>query len=431
MPSPIYNDYISQITLPNGTTYHVKDSEARQWIEDIAAGGLTFVIAWDGQSTPDASKIPYGVKVNYQQTEYTGTLAASTLTKANIYLVYAYTYETRNVFDEYVTVNLGTPELPNYAWECLGSTDIRLNLGDLAYHDNVVLDKGNGDNVLGADTTFTNGSSAVTFVGGTDDTFVKSYPGTSNKLETTTIKGVGADVTFTAVASATSATATNTVFGTDTTASKIVTETKTASNTVFGTATTASKATAGTAVTLATPAATATSVSYIGNAQTDSVLSGATVNGETLVLGTVAVSQGSVTGISGSETVTPYTFADVTVPVVTSNDSVSVASVKTNTDVTVPVVSSNTSVTATLVTTESKTAATAAASATTVATGSLNSEDAVGATVMTGLGTATTGSAVTSIGTGTAAAQTITVGSNDTVKVAAYDDLGVRVVDNE
>lgn len=428
MPSPIYSDYISQITVPGGTTYHIKDAEARQWIEDIAAGGLTFVVAWDGQSTPVVAKIPYGVVVTYQDIEYTGTMAAGELTKANIYLVYSHQSSGRDIYTEYVTVDFGTPELHNYGWEVLGNTDISLDvLGDLAWKDSVTLNKGNGDAVLGESTTFTTAPSAVTFSGGTTDSFVKSYPGTTSKLETTSIKGVGADVTFTTVASATSATATNTVFGTDTTASKIETETKTASNTVFGTATTASKATAGTAVTLATPAATATSVSYIGDAQTSSVLAGATVNGETLILGTVAVSQGSVTGVSGSETVTPYTFADVTVPVVTSNDSVSVASVRTNTDVTVPVVSSNTTVTATLVTTESKTAATSAASATTVATGSLDAQDTAGATILTGLGTATTATAVTDIGTGSAAAQTITVGSNDTISVAKYDDLSITV----
>jgi hypothetical protein len=35
--------------------------------------------------------------------------------------------------------------------------------------------------------------------------------------------------------------------------------------------------------------------------------------------------------------------------------------------------------------------------------------------------------AVTGIGTGTAAAQSITVGTNDKIKIAKYDDLGVTV----
>lgn len=430
MPTPQYTNYIAQITLPDNVTYHIKDSEAREWIADIMAGGLSFVLAWDGASTPVVANIPAGVVVHYNGTAYTGTLAASATTKSSIYLVHsdATPGVTRDVYEEYVTVNLGSTATPAYAWEALGNTDISLDvLGDLAWKNTVTLNKGSGDNVLGESTTFTAAASSVTFTGGASDTFVKSYPGTTSKLETTSITGTGTDVTFNAVNTNTSVTATNTVFGTDVTASKVTTETKTATNTVFGTATKASKATAGTAVSLAKPASSATNVSYVGNSSTSSLLETATVTEETLILGSVAVTQGSVTGTNGSQSITPYTFADVTVPVVTSNAEVSVSSVKTNTDVTVPVVTSNTEVTATNTTTTSKTAATKAASATTVATGSLKPNDTAGATVMTGLGTATTASALTDVGTGTAAAQTITVGTNDKVNVAKYGDLSITV----
>lgn len=429
MPTPLYQDYISQVTLPNNVTYHVKDAEARQWINDIAAGGLTFVVAWDGSSAPVVANIPAGAVVKYQGETYTGTLAASANTKPNIYLVYSDVTATgRDIYEEYVTVNFGTAAEPSYGWEVLGNTDISLDvLGDLAWKDSVTLSKGSGDKVLGESTTFTNSSSSVTFTGGDTAEVITSYPGTSSKLETASITGVGADVTFTAVKSSSDHTVTNTVFGTATTASKIATESKTATNTVLGTSTKASKATAGTAVTLAKPASSATSVSYVGNAETSSVLDTVDVNGETLVFTSVSVSQSSVTGTNGSESITPYTFTEVTVPVVTSNTEVSIASVKTNTDVSVPVVSSNTAYTASEVVTESKTAATAAASATTVATGSLKADDTVGATVMTGLGTASKETVVKTIGTGTAAAQTITVGTNDKVDVAKYNDLSITV----
>lgn len=62
-----------------------------------------------------------------------------------------------------------------------------------------------------------------------------------------------------------------------------------------------------------------------------------------------------------------------------------------------------------------------AGSAVTVATGALASNGA-GASVMTGLGTASTGSAITELGTGTAAAQAITVGTND--RVTAVTNIG-------
>lgn len=433
MPTPQYNNYISAITLPDNITYHIKDSEARQWIEDIIDAGVSFILAWDGGSEPDVTQIPEGVTVTYGGQPYVGQLAAGPATKGGIYLVWYDTHAQppRDAYEEWVVIDHGENYVPaneRYFWEMLGTTDINFDqLGQLAWKNSVTLNKGSGDIVLGEATTFTNSSSSVTFTGGTSDTFVKSYPGTNSKLETTTITGTGSNVTFNAVNTNTSVTATNTIFGTDVTASKITTESKTATNTVFGTNTTASKAVKGTAVTLAKPASSATNATYVGNSNTSSVLETATVSGEVMTIGAVHITQNSVTGINGSQEILPYTFTDVTVPVVTSNTSVSVASVKTNTDVTVPVVTSNTEVTATNTTITSKTAATKAASATTVATGSLNASDTSGATVMTGLGNPTTASALTNVGTGTAAAQTITVGTNDKVSVAKYSDLSVTV----
>lgn len=108
----------------------------------------------------------------------------------------------------------------------MGSQEIDLSgLGALAYKDNVSLSKGDGDQVLGEDTTFTAASSSVSFathttdkVLGSDatftttvtptttnvkatasgtavgadgtDTFVKSYPGATSKLATTTVPNV-------------------------------------------------------------------------------------------------------------------------------------------------------------------------------------------------------------------------------------------------
>lgn len=431
MPTPAYSNYISQITLPSGTTYYIKDSEARQWIEDIVSAGIEFVMAWSGLIAPDVTKIPAGVVVTYNDTEYTGTLAASASTQGKIYLVASdATHATaRDVYEEYITVVLPTVTPVLYTWEALGNTDISLSgLGDLAWKDNVTLNKGSGDTVLGTGTTFTASSSDVSWTPYTD-TLNKTYSASTSKLETTSVTGVAGEVTFNAVNANTSVTATNTVFGTDTTASKVTTESKTATNTVFGTATKASKATAGTAVSLAKPAASATNLSYVGNSSTSSVLETATVASgtETLVIGTVAVSQGTVTGINGSQSITPYTFTDVTVPVVSSNASVTVASVKTNTDIVVPVVSSNTEVTATNTTTVSKTAATKAANAITVATGSLNATDTAGATIATGINGGDPVTVMTGLTGVTAAAPTITVGTNDQVNVAKYGDLSITV----
>lgn len=407
--------YISQVTLPDSQVYYIKDAEARELIEDIAAGSLVFVKSTAAADTPEG--------VVWGDPPITGTLRASADTKGKIYLVPSSHQGAKDIFDEYVTVatsGSGTEQDPYvYAWELLGNTEIDFSsLGALAYKDTVVLNK-QTDDVLGVSTTFTTSDSAVTFSGDSSDTFVKSYPGATSKLETATITGVAGEITFNAVDSDPgTVTASNITWGSDTTASKIETESKTATNVTFGTAETASKATAGTAVSVAKAAASATDVSYIGNANTDSVIIGATVNNENLSFTVATVQQSSVTGTNGTETITPYTFADVTVPNITAHSDVAIASVKTNTDITVPVVSAKGTVTASgAITLASKTAATKAASAQTVATGSLNANDTNGADVMTGLGTAVTATAITGLGTATAAAQTVTVGTNDQVTV--------------
>ena len=432
---PGYGPYISKITLPNGNTYDIKDAEARELITEIVASGVSFV-----RST-NAANTPLGVTwIDNSQTPavtITGTLQPvdSTTQKplVSFYLVPANHSETHDTYAEYKVVNIGSEQVPNYVWEKLGDTEVDFDdLGDLAWHDNVVFTKYD-DNVLGEATTFTNSTSAVTFSGDSSDTFVKSYPGSTQKLATTSIKGVGSDTTFTAISTATDDIATKTVFGTATSASAVTTVAKEATKLVLGTDETVNKVSSGAAKTFALRDSAATNVSRItlSSGNTD-ILETATVTSgtETLVIGAAAVTQSSVTGTSGTDTITPITIgAAVTVPQVTSNDSVTFDAVSTNTSVTVPVVTSNDEVTMTKITTTSVTAATSAANATTVATGKVAASDSNGDDVLVGLGTAVTASAVTDIGTGTAAAQTITVGTNDIVD-ALTNSSTVTVTDN-
>ena len=345
------NGEISKITIPNpsgsGTlTYDIKDAVARAAIST----GLTFHLATNAADTP------VGVVWDNHGTTVTGTLFASAQT-TGFYLVPASHTPAQDSYAEYVAVLVSTSP-DTYAWEKIGDTEIDFtNLSQ--YLDTTVTPT--KDEVLGTGTTFTNSTSSVTFTGGTNDTFVKSYPGTTSKLSITTITGVSGST------SASAATA--------------------------GTARAIGNADVGTAITCAKVASAATDVSYIGNSSTTSVLQNASVTNELLTIGAVSVSQRNVTGTNGTETFTPAA---------TSNDTITPY---TFTPVTVPI---------------------AASSATTVATGSL-SDSATGATVMTGLGTPNTASAVTDIGTGTAAAQTITVGTND--KVNAVTDVTVTTID--
>ena len=87
---------ISKITLPSGNTYDIKDAYARQ----LLAGGLKFVVCWDGTAAPVVANIPAGVIVTYNGTDYTGTKAASTAEPLTFYLVKSSTQTTSDYYDE-------------------------------------------------------------------------------------------------------------------------------------------------------------------------------------------------------------------------------------------------------------------------------------------------------------------------------------------
>lgn len=365
----IPNPQAGQQGQPNNLTFDIKDAVARAAI----IAGFSFKICTNAANTP------YGVTWMSGSTLITGELVASAETKG-FYLVPSVNTETKDSYKEYVTV-LVTENPAVYAWEKIGDTEI--DFSNLAKYLDADVTK-TTDKVLGESTTFTNSSSAVSFGSdGTSVTFVKSYPGQTSKLETGSVRGVkSTDVSF---------------YSIDATGATTYQPTKT----VFGTSDSAVKVNTSGSVDVAKAASSATSVSYIGNQDTNSVLKDATVSGETLILGSVSVTQGSVTGAVSNGSVNNYTFTTVTVPQVTSNDTVSI-----------------------------KTKATSAAqkddNATTIATGSLKSNDTIGATIMTGLGTATTDTAIKTLPSATAAAQTITVGSND--KVDALTDVDVTII---
>lgn len=143
---------ISKVKLPSGNVYDIKDAVARELI----AGGVSFFIAWNGSSTPDVTKIPEGVVVTYNSTNYTGTLAPSAAQAGAFYLVKSSTQtEVLDVYDEYSVIKPTTTS-SSWFWEKIGDTKLDLSdLGALAYKDNVTLNKGTGDTVLGTDATFT------------------------------------------------------------------------------------------------------------------------------------------------------------------------------------------------------------------------------------------------------------------------------------
>ena len=191
---------ISKIQMPSGNVYDIKDAVARSLI----SGGVSFNIAWNGTGTPVVANIPAGVVVTYNSTDYTGTLTAANATSGSFYLVKSNTQKggSLDVYDEYTVITSGN----NKYWEKIGDTQLDLSdLGSLAYKDSVALSKST-DVVLGEATTFTLSSGTVTVTPtttnikatasgtavGSDgtDTFVKSYPGATSKLATTTVPNV-------------------------------------------------------------------------------------------------------------------------------------------------------------------------------------------------------------------------------------------------
>ena len=227
---------IERITLPSGNTYYIADREIRDVVDALSqtvAGGVSFIIAWDGTDTPAVAQIPAGVKVVYNDVEYTGTLSAETTGSGAhaqagaFYLVKSATSSgNKDVYDEYVPVGSDGSK----SWEKIGDTQIEL--ADVV--TNVTLSK-QTDTVIGTDATFTitqptvalsTGATAgdgvisvatgITSANATNGgaswnskdqkTVITSYPGvtgsaassvtpTTKKLATTTVTGVSGSTT--------------------------------------------------------------------------------------------------------------------------------------------------------------------------------------------------------------------------------------------
>ena len=215
---------IERITLPSGNTYYIADREIRDVVDALSqtvAGGVSFIIAWDGTSAPQVAQIPAGVKIIYNNTEYVGTLSAETTGSGAhaqagaFYLIKSATSAgSKDVYDEYVPVGAEGSK----TWEKIGDTVV--DLSDVV--TNVTLTK-QTDTVIGTDATFTvtqptitlsaENSSATGRVGvvtalGTPATsnVASSVSPTTKKLATTTITGVSGSTTPSVVQGRTSQT---------------------------------------------------------------------------------------------------------------------------------------------------------------------------------------------------------------------------------
>ena len=308
---------ISKITLPSGTTYNIKDSTARSEIEAIAKAGLVFKIV---ETLPTASADTMGI----------------------VHLV-SHSHATGDTYDEFLTIKGGTEASPTYTWERIGNTDVDLSGyaekgGPITVSSGTAASKKTGvtvaahtvtqgttsstlyyttDEVYGTGTTFTNSDSAVSFSGGSNDTFVKSYPGSSKKLETTSITGTNGTVSIPNVTANTGVTATKiSSYGTlpsftATVANETLTLGFSAGALAQGSDVSATKVTLGTAISAAKVASSATTVATGKTASSDtngaSVLVGlgtATTASAVTAVGTATAAAQSITvGTSDKVTV--------------------------------------------------------------------------------------------------------------------------------
>lgn len=143
---------VKQITLPSGTTYMLKDQKARDdiaAIEQQIAGGVSFIIAWDGVSEPTVALIPKGIKVTYNSTEYTGTLETTDATAGGFYLVKD-SSTTFDTYAEYTVIKPDTSDDSTWFWEKIGDT--KADLSGLV--TDVTLNK-QTKSFIGSNATFT------------------------------------------------------------------------------------------------------------------------------------------------------------------------------------------------------------------------------------------------------------------------------------
>lgn len=262
---------ISKIKLPSGNTYDIVDAGARELIAALSGStsylGVTTTALTDGATTN-----PITVK---------GT--STTVTTGNI-VVYG---QAEFIWD-------GTK------WNEFGDLS---TLGGLATKDNVTLNKGAGDVVLGENTTF-----GVSFGTHITDTFVKSVSAETNKkLVTTSIPNVtgNTDVTIPNVTSVGAASTWGFAIGTGSDAETLIISGGNGTAPTLGTDLSASKVTLGTAITAATGATDA-------NGSGDAIVTGVTVGQSAAAITALGAASVSV-GTNDKVTVAKHGDLSVTV----------------------------------------------------------------------------------------------------------------------
>lgn len=316
---------ISKITLPSGTTYNIKDEVAREAI----AGGVSFIVAWDGASTPVPANIPAGVVVTYQGTSYTGTLSAETTGEGDhaqagaFYLVRSSTaVGVNDTYDEYVPVGTDGSK----TWEKLGDTQI--DLSDVV--TDVSLSKQTAT-VIGSSATFTVTQPTIGLALGNTET-TGSVPVASNVSVTTT--KVKATASGTAVTASGDNVTALTGLGTPTTQNAVKSVTPTTKKLATTTVTGVSGSTTPNVIQGRTSQTTADGTGTASTTNTD-WLKGVSVANETLTIGAATMDTQTTYSANAPTTITVPTAASSATTVATGATTSSGSGASIVTDVSV------------------------------------------------------------------------------------------------
>lgn len=390
---------MAKITLPSGNSYFLKDADVRAWIGDGSSSGAEKRITDVETAIAELQNATHWLGITSSAISDGSTLNPIVINGDNVTAVNGDIVQDGNGTEYIFNGNLTTA-----AWQQFGASIGTLKA--FAYVDEgevtikpkgsnaasaVTFSGGTTDKVLGEATTFTNGSSSVSFADHTTATVLKSDVTATVPKTSSTVKYLQATIGNTAVGVATDGSAITSI--TPTTGDFVTSypgatkKLATTSITPFGSAGTApswtgtvanetltigwnagTQASAGSAVTVATGKVASTDTSG------DSVMTG---------LGTASKSS-AVTGLGTPATDTfAKTIEVVTQPTITLTEESSTSTGR------VPVV-------------------------TAVSTSGTNN--------VTFATSGHTASAITALGAATAAAQTITVGTND--KVTAVTSIG-------
>ena len=144
---------ISQIKLPSGSTYYLKDDDARANIATLNTAVEALGNPFTYTVSTNAATTPKNVVAVYSGTDTTGTLVASASTENKIYLVPEKGVKSGN-YNEYITIKVGSA----YQWEKIGST--AADFGTLAGKNSVAVSYTKANNATGASSAENTGNAS-------------------------------------------------------------------------------------------------------------------------------------------------------------------------------------------------------------------------------------------------------------------------------